>query len=195
MAIAKKKKFRRQSATAPKKSSSRDAHSGNFAKKKSEKSNSKLDGLHVRTPKDSPLAFLKEAGVIVPEEIPSDEDTIPLDFTRLSSRGIGHLQSRYAVRHSHAIFNAAKVAADAAAIKRDLRLAKAKFRIRHKSEKVNVVAAMMEDNDAISELEDKLLEVEVKVELLDAVAAGYADLRDAASREITRRTRERAAVD
>lgn len=190
-----KKKSHRQSASQREQSSSKGARSGNSAKKKSGKSKEKPEGLHVRTPKDSPLAFLKDAGVIVPEEIPSDEDNVPLDFTRLSSRGIGHLQSRYAVRHSHAIFNAAKVAADAAAIKRDLRLAKAKFRLHHKKEKVNVVSAMMDQDDEISDLEEKLVEVEMKVDLLDAVAAGYADLRDAASREITRRTRERAAID
>lgn len=141
------------------------------------------------------MKFLKDAGIIVPEEIPSDEDSVPLDFTRLSSRGIGHLQSRYAVRHSHAIFNAAKVGTDVATIKRDLRIAKAQFRVRHKEEKVNVVAAMMEDDKEIAELETKLVEVEAREEIISALAQGYADIRDAASREITRRTAERAAVD
>jgi hypothetical protein len=131
----------------------------------------------------------------VPEEIPSDEDNVPLDFTRLSNRGIGHLQSRYAVRHAHAIFAAAKVGSDVAAIKRELRMEKAKFRLRHKPEKVNVVQAMMEDDETITELEDKLLEVEAKEGILSAIAQGYADLRDAASREITRRKDERAAID
>jgi len=72
---------------------------------------------------------------------------------------------------------------------------KAKFRMRHKEEKVNVVQAMMEDDDEIVELENKLLKVEAEQGVLDAVAQGYADLRDAASREITRRLGERAAVD
>jgi hypothetical protein len=141
------------------------------------------------------LKYLAEAGIIVPEEIPSDEETVPLDFTRLSSRGIGHLQSRYAVRHSHAIFNAAKVGADVAAIKRDLRMVKAKFRIRHKKEKVNVVNAMMEDDKEIVKLEAKLAVVEAREDIISALAQGYADIRDAASREITRRTAERASVD
>jgi len=72
---------------------------------------------------------------------------------------------------------------------------KAQFRMRHKEEKVNVVQAMMEDDDGIVEIEEKLLEVETQQGILDAVASGYADLRDAASREITRRMSERAAVD
>lgn len=193
--MPKKKKSRRQNAQVQGSSNSKRARSGNSVRKKSKQSNEQLDGLRVRTPKDSPLQFLKDAGIIVPEEIPSDEDTIPLDFTSLSSRNIGHLQSRYAVRHSHAIFNAAKIGADVAAVKRDLRMEKAKFRIKHKKEKVNVVAAMMEGNDVISELEDKLMELEAREDILQAVAGGYADLRDAASREITRRTSERASID
>ena len=190
-----KKKSRHRNASRREQSSSKDARSGNSVKKKSKKSKDKLDGLHVRTPKDSRYRFLKDAGVVVPEEIPSDEDTVPLDFTRLSNRGIGHLQSRYAVRHAHAIFAAAKLSADAASLKRELRLEKAKFRLHHKKEKVNVVAAMMDEDEEISALEEKLQEVEAKEDLLNAVAAGYADLRDAASREITRRMAERAAVD
>jgi hypothetical protein len=141
------------------------------------------------------LRFLKDAGVIVPEEIPSDEDSVPLDFTRLSNRGIGALHSRYAVRHSHAIFNAAKLSADAAQLKRELRMEKAKFRLRHKSEKVNIVNAMMEEDEMILGLEDKLLEVDAKVDLISAVAEGYESIRNAASREIARRMGERAATD
>jgi hypothetical protein len=143
------------------------------------------------------LQFLRDAGIIVPEEIPSDEDHVPLDFTRLSNRGIGHMQSRYAVRHAHAIFAASKLGADAAALKRELRLEKAKFRLKakHKALKVNVVNAMMDQDATISDLEEKLQEVEARGDILDAVAQGYADIRDAASREITRRMGERAATD
>lgn len=141
------------------------------------------------------MRFLTDAGIIVPEEIPSDEDSIPLDFTRLNSRGIGGIQSRYAVRHAHAIFNVAKLAADEAALKRDLRMEKAKFRMRHKDEKLNVVNAMMEDEESIAEIEDKILEVQAKVVVLTAVAQGYEDLRNAASREMSRRIGERAQVD
>jgi hypothetical protein len=141
------------------------------------------------------LRFLTEAGIVVPEEIPSDEDHVPLDFTRLSSSEIGAVQSRYAVRHAHAIFNVAKLATDEAHLKRDLRLVKAQFRLRNKGEKFNVVNAMMEDDEAIAGVEDKLLEVAMKTGVLTAVAQGYADLRDAASREITRRIGERAQID
>lgn len=190
-----KKKSQRRNVTARGSSNSKVARSKNSAAKKSKPLNEQVNALRVRTPKDSKLKYLAEAGIIVPEEIPSDEETVPLDFTRLSSRGIGHLQSRYAVRHSHAIFNAAKVGADVAAIKRDLRMVKAKFRIRHKKEKVNVVNAMMEDDKEIVELEAKLAVVEAREDIISALAQGYADIRDAASREITRRTAERASID
>lgn len=190
--MAVKKKSHHRNATAQPKSNSRDARSGNSVKRKSKKSKDEYETLHVRTPKDSKLKFLAEAGVIVPEEIPSDEDEVPLDFTRLSNKGIGHLQSRYAVRHSHAVFNAAKVAGDVAALKRDIKIARSKFRIRHKEEKANIVNAMMEDDDEILELEAKLEEVEAREELLTSIAQGYAGIRDAASREITRRMGERA---
>lgn len=141
------------------------------------------------------MRFLTDAGIIVPEEIPSDEDSIPLDFTRLSSKGIGAIQSRYAVRHAHAIYNVAKLAADEASLKRDLRLERAKFRMKHKDEKYNVVNAMMEDDENIAEIEDKILEVQAKVVVLAAVAQGYEDLRNAASREMSRRIGERAQID
>lgn len=99
------------------------------------------------------------------------------------------------MRHAHAVFNAAKVAADQAVIRRNLRIEKAKFRLHNKGEKVNIVNAMMEDDETIVALEEELSVVESKVKLLDAVAMGYADIRDAASREITRRIGERAQSD
>jgi hypothetical protein len=141
------------------------------------------------------LQYLTDAGIIVPEEIPANDDHVPLDFTTLSPRHLGALHSRYAVRHSHVIFQLAKVASDAASVKRNLRLVKAKFRLHHKGEKVNVINSMMEVDDVIVELEDKLAEVEAKVGILSAVAEGYEDLRNAASREMTRRIGERAATD
>lgn len=99
------------------------------------------------------------------------------------------------MRHAHAIFNVAKLAADEAHLKRDLKMAKAKFRMKHRGEKLNVVNAMMEDDEEIAEFEDKLLEVAMKIGVLTAVAQGYEDLRNAASREMSRRIGERAQID
>lgn len=142
------------------------------------------------------MRFLADAGIIVPDEIPSDEDAVPLDFTRLNSKPLGGLHSRYAVRHSHALFNMAIVASDLVRAKRDVRIAEAKFRIRHKSEKrKNVVDAMMEDDDEIIAYRDKITDLEAMKEIMEAVVHGYEALRNAASREMSRRIGERAATD
>src|SRR5215831_5383815 len=161
---------RSRSARAQRPSNSSGVRSGSIAAKKSKQTSSDDGKLKIATPQNRRLRFLTDAGIIVPEEIPSDEDSIPLDFTRLSSKGIGGIQSRYAVRHAHAIFNVAKLAADEASLRRDLRMEKAKFRMRNKDEKLNVVNAMMEDEESIAEIEDKILEVQAKVVVLTAVA-------------------------
>lgn len=192
--MVKKKRSPSRSAKQQKHSNSSGVRSGNSAKKKSVKSQDE-PMLKIATPSSRRLRFLTEAGIVVPEEIPSDEDHVPLDFTKLGSKGIGAIQSRYAVRHAHAIFNVAKLATDEAHLKRDLRMTKAKFRMKNKGEKLNVVNAMMEDDKEISEFIDKLLEVEMKVAVLTAVAQGYEDLRNAASREMSRRIGERAQID
>jgi hypothetical protein len=131
----------------------------------------------------------------VPGEIPGDDERVPLDFTMLSSQGIGELQSRYAVRHAHAIFNVALLDSDITRIRRDLRIAQAKFRIRNKGELKNVVDAMMEEDQEISNYLDRISDIETKKTILEAVVKAYEGIRNAASREISRRIGERAAVD
>jgi hypothetical protein len=141
------------------------------------------------------LLFLKNAGIVVPEEIPSDEDSIRLDFTRLSNRDIGAIHSRYSVRHSHAIFHAAMGASNLVVCRRNLRIAEAKFRIIHQGEKKTDVDAMMEADKRISKRRNELAQIEANLEIINAVALGYEDIRNAASREMTRRIGERAATD
>jgi len=141
------------------------------------------------------LRVLADLGLVVPEEIPSDEDTLVLDFTLLSNRDIGSVHSRYAVRHAHAIFQAAKTAAKIATLNRDLRFSEAKFRITHKGQQLNVVRALMEDDEHITKQRDRVSKAEIEHELITAVAQGYEDIRNAASREISRRLGERAATD
>jgi hypothetical protein len=141
------------------------------------------------------LQVLADAGIIVPEEISSDDDSLPLDFTLLSNRDIGSVHSRYAVRHAHAIFQAAKTQARAATLKRTLRFSEAQFRMKHSEEKLNVVQAMMEDDDQITKHRDRISKAEIELGLINAVAEGYEDLRNAASREISRRLGEQAPRD
>lgn len=193
--MAKQTRSPTRNAKAQGRSNSSAVRSRVTAKKKSKKSSGDGSGLKIATPKNRRLQYLAEAGIIVPEEIPSDEDHIPLDFTRLSSKSIGHIQSRFAVRHAHAIFNVAKLASEAAQLKRDLKMVKAKFRMKHKGEKLNIVNAMMEGDPEITEFEDRIMEVEAKVGVLTAVSQGYETLRNAASREMSRRIGERAQID
>lgn len=151
--------------------------------------------LRVSTPKERKLQWLAQAGIVVPEKIPPDEERVPLDFTRLSSRGVGELQSRYAVRHSHAVFNAALLESDILRLRRELRMAQAKFRIRHKEQPKNITDAMMEEDEEIATLYDQISEIEIKLTLMEAVVRTYEGIRNAASREISRQTAERAPID
>lgn len=151
--------------------------------------------LKISTPKNRALKWMADAGIVVPEEIPPDEERVPLDFTRLSSRGIGELQSRYAVRHAHAVYNTALLEMDVLRMKRELRMAQAKFRIRHKGQPKNITDAEMEEDEEISALYDEISEVEIKLTLMEAVVKTYEGIRNAASREISRQTAERAPLD
>jgi hypothetical protein len=151
--------------------------------------------LRVSTPKNRSLKWLAEAGIVVPEQIPSDEERVPLDFTRLSSRGIGEIQSRFAVRHSHAIYNAALLESDVLKLRRELKIAQAKFRIHHKGLAKNIVDAMMEEDDELAALLDKISEIEIHLTILEAVVKSYEGIRNAASREMSRQASERAPID
>lgn len=151
--------------------------------------------LTISTPRSRALAWAKDAGIVVPGSIPLDDATVPLDFTRLSSRGIGELQSRYAVRHAHAVYNAALLETDILRVRRELKIEQAKFRVRHKGQPKNITDAMMEEDEEIAPMLDKISEIEIKLTILDAVVKTYEGIRNAASREISRRMGERAAVD
>jgi len=131
----------------------------------------------------------------VPDEIPSDEEQVTLDFTRLSSRDLGAVHSRFAVRHSHVLFHTAVREADVLGHRRNLRMAEAKFRVVHAGEKKTDVDALMEENPRIVRLRDRVMQADAEVEILEAVASGYEAIRNAASREISRRIGERAPID
>jgi len=190
-----KKKSPSLPVSVRRRSNSRGVHSGNSAVKKSRLSKEEIEGLQVRTPRDTVLQHLADVGIIVPAEIPTDDDVVPLDFTNTSNRDIGSLHSRYAVRHAHAIFQAALAAAKLAELKRGLKFSEAQFRLKHKDKQLNVVNAMMEDDEHITTRRDRASKSEIDLELINAVAQGYESIRNAASREISRRMGERAATD
>jgi hypothetical protein len=138
-----------------------------------------------------------ESGLLAPEEIHSEEEIIPLDFTSLSSRDIGGIHSRFAVRHSHALYVVGLAAVEIAHLKRDLKIESAQFRARHKDEYKTKYE--LDDAMAVSKrhkrISDRLVEAETTFEMMQAILQGYEDLRNAASREISRRLGEQAPRD
>lgn len=193
--MKKKTQSRQRNASVRKASNSKGAPSKASAKKKSQKSSG--ENLRIATPTDTRLEFLRNEGLIAPDEISSDEDRVPLDFTRFNFKLIGSVHSRYAVRHSHAIFRAAYYRVRVAYIQRDLRLLKA--RLRAKLGKKYKTKWQLDDallkNKEVKELEDDLIEAEAKLTVIEALAGGYEDLRNAASREMFRRGVEKAPND
>jgi hypothetical protein len=143
------------------------------------------------------LQYLKDEGLIAPDEISSELDAVPLDFTKLNSRQIGAVHSRYAVRHSHALFAVAKRAGRLAGLKRDLRLEQAKFRYKNvkKFKTKYELDDAMQLEDEIADLLDEITKLEAEKEVIEALALGYEDLRNAASREMFRRSSEQAPRD
>jgi len=143
------------------------------------------------------LKFLRDQGLIAPEEISPDDDAVALDFTRLNNRQIGGVHSRYAVRHAHAIYITAGHASRLAYFRRDVRLAQAKFRFRNKKKyktKYELDDAMFMDED-VAKVVDQMTKVEAEFEIIKAVAEGFEDIRNAASREMYRRGSEQAPRD
>lgn len=143
------------------------------------------------------MRVLIESGLLAPEEIQDDEEHVPLDFTSLTSRDIGAVHSRFAVRHSHALYVLAKVAVELAHLKRDLRLEQAQFRVRHSDDyktkyELDDAMALTKRHKGIS---DRILEAESTYEVMQSIVQGFEDLRNAASREISRRLGEQAPRD
>ena len=186
-----------RNVSQPKRSNSKGVRLPGSAKRKSKKSSDNDGTLRVRTPTNSNLRVLREENLVVPDEIPGDEDNVPLDFTNLNNRDVGRLHSRYAVRHAHIIYVAAKRQARLANVKRHLRIEQAKFRIKHKGEfqtKYEADDAMLLDEE-LAELIERQDNIEHELQILNAVAQGYADFFSAASREISRRESERPSRD
>lgn len=143
------------------------------------------------------MQYLKDEGLIAPDEISSELDSVPLDFTKLNSRQIGSVHSRYAVRHSHAIYQVAKRAGRLAGLKHDLRLEQAKFRHRNakKYKTKYEIDDAMQLEDSIGDTLDEIAKLEAEKIVIEALAFGYEDLRNAASREMFRRSSEQAPRD
>lgn len=193
MPIKKKRPSLKSSARQREQSSTRDAHSRNSAKRKSEKQN--VEQLRIATPSRS--NWLSQSGLIVPDDLDPGEEAVNLDFTSISDRAVGAIHSRFAVRHAHALYVRAGFATEILRLKRKQRLALAKFRVRnerkYRTDKALVDAFVLTDKGG--ELDKALMKLEVKAEILDAVTEGFLDIVKAASREMARRDSERSPRD
>ncbi len=84
-----------------------------------------------------------------------------------------------------------------ARLRRGLKLEQAKFRVRnstHFKNKYQLDAKMVRDK-GIRKIEDEITTLEVQLEVRTAVAEGYEAIRNAASREMFRRSSEQAPKD
>lgn len=107
------------------------------------------------------------------------------------------MHSRYAVRHSYAIYVASRYAFRLATLRASQRVEAAKFRFRHADDyqRKYELDNALQMNSRFRKVEDKILALEAKVEILNAVALSYEDIRNAASREMFRRGSEQAPRD
>lgn len=95
------------------------------------------------------------------------------------------------------LYHAALVEMKLARLKRDLRISTAKFRFKFKDNyktKYELDDAMAMD-DLMEMSHEEILQAEAELAVLNAIASGYEDIRNAASREVTRRVGERAPRD
>ena len=143
------------------------------------------------------MRFLASDGLVVPDDLDPEAENVPLDFTQPSSAAIGALHSRFAVRHAHALFVQARIATDLAHVRNSLRQKESRFRARHSDDyeqKWRLDSEISADK-TISRLRERQVELEVHLDMVKAVADGYEDLRNAASREMFRRDSERPPRD
>jgi hypothetical protein len=124
-----------------------------------------------------------------------DDESLPLDFTRLNNRSVGSLHSRFAVRHAHVLYVRAQNASELLRVRRQHRLALASFRVHgdYKTEKALTLA--FSKSKTGRKIETVMQGLEIKSVYLDAIAEGYMDIVKAASREMARRDSERGPRD
>jgi hypothetical protein len=95
------------------------------------------------------------------------------------------------------VFVAGKYRTRLAYAERDARIEKGIFRTRHSQDyktKWELEDAIVQDR-RIKEIEDRVVEYQARLTMAEAVAQGYEDIRNAASREMFRRGSEKAQSD
>lgn len=159
--------------------------------------NKEKNSLHLVAPTNLKLKKLALDGLLIPKGLDDKEAYAPLDFTSLSSRDVGRQHSYWAVRHSHIIYLVGNLRAEVGNFKYDLKNAEAQWMIKRQGEFKNKWEAeyALGRSKVIRKLRKKMMQVESSLIRYEALAESYKSLREAASREIARRSDERASRD
>lgn len=156
------------------------------------------NALHFVAPKNLKLKkYYGDDGLLIPGKLSDDEALAPLDFTSISSREVGRQHSYWAVRHSHLIFLVGNLRAEVGNAKHDLKNLETAWMLRHVGDfktKWEAEAAALQ-NKKIKRIRARLVQAESSLTRYEALAESYQGLMQAASREISRRSDERASRD
>src|SRR5688572_25588776 len=168
--MKKKAPHRSHPARAQDNGNSRRVRGQESASQKSKKSSSEKK-LRVATPKDSELAFLAEAGLLITESLDVGEGDVALDLTKANNREIGRQHSMWAVFHSYAIHVLARLETQLADKERSYRIALAHFRAKHKTTfktKWELDDAII-TNKRLAKQADEIAELQRKIKLVEPV--------------------------
>jgi len=165
-----------------------------FIKNRAKKTNKQL---HLIIPNNVRFPDIAADGLLIPGRLDDKEALAPLDFTAVNSREVGRQHSYWAVRHSHLIFLVGNLRAEVANLKHDLKNFEADWMVKHLGEFKNKWEAdhAVGRDKRIKSLRGKLRTAEASLLRYEALAASYEGLRNAASREMSRRADERASRD
>lgn len=162
--------------------------------------NKKAKSLKFTVPTDvAQYEELVKKGLLTPSQLSDDKrDYAPLDFTSISSREVGRQHSAWATRQAHLIFLIGNLRAEMGNVKHDLKNAEAEWLVRHGAKyktKWQAEYAVGKRSKRVRRLRKQLAKAEAGLTRFEALSESYKVLREAASREMTRRIDERATKD
>jgi hypothetical protein len=161
------------------------------------KPKSYANSLHLIAPSNLRLKDLYEDGLLIPGKMNDKEAIVPLDFTSISSREVGKQHSYWAVRHAHLLFLVGNLRAEIGNLKHDLKNAEAQWVIKQ-GDKYRTkwkMDAAVSRSKRIRRLRGHLVRAEASLARYEALSESYRALREAASREMSRRSTEVGSKD
>lgn len=153
--------------------------------------------LKLVAPANLQLKELSEDGLLVPGRLNDNEAIVPLDFTSISSREVGQQHSYWAVQYARLVFLVGNLRAEIGNTKHDLKNAEAKWMLKRGDNYETKWKAefAMGRSKLIRRLRTSLSRGEASLFRYEALAESYKALREAASREMSRRSSEIASKD